>query len=65
MINTNNTIVMTGWHTLSSMHELKEGFYGEDCAPLDASDHIPAGSSFKGKYSEVALSTSTLRGDNF
>lgn len=62
MINTNNAVVMTGWHTLCSGYELKEGFYGKDCAPLDASEHIPAGSSFKGEHSEVVLSTSTRRG---
>lgn len=60
---TNNAVVMTGWHSLSSKHELKEGFYWEDCAPLDASEYIPAGSSFKGKYSKTVLSTSILRGN--
>lgn len=63
MIKINNAIVMTGWHTLSSMCELKKGFYGEDCAPLDASDYIPAGSSFKGEHFELALSTCVLRGE--
>lgn len=62
MIKTIDAGVMTGWHTLCGGRELKEGFYWGDCAPLDAPNYIPAGSSFKGEYSGVALSTVVFRG---
>jgi len=57
-----NEMCMTGWHILTSKHELKEGFFGPDCDPLDAPEHIPAGSSFFGKFSKCALSTTIRRG---
>lgn len=56
-----NKQCMTGWHTLTSKYELKEGFFYSDCAPLDAPEHIPAGSSFFGKFSKTVLSTTTRR----
>lgn len=56
-----NKIVMTGWHTLSSTINLKPGFFGKDCEPLDANDNIPAGSTFKGKFSKSILGSSVHR----
>ena len=60
-----NEMCMTGWHVLTSHHELKEGFFGLDCDPLDAPERIPAGSSFKGKYSKTVLSTTVVRGEYY
>lgn len=54
-------ILMTGWHTLSSTSDLKPGFFGKDCEPLDANDNIPAGSTFKGKFSKSILGSSVHR----
>ena len=56
-----NEMCMTGWHILNSHHELKEGFFGLDCDPLDAPEHIPAGSSYMGRLSKTVLSTTTRR----
>jgi len=56
-----NLIVMTGWHTLSSTSDLKPGFFGKDCEPLDANENIPTGSTFKGSTYDSILSSSYNR----
>jgi len=56
---------MTGWRSPWGLHALRKEFFSADYQSLDAPEHIPAGSSFFGKFSKHVLSTTTRRENGF
>lgn len=59
-------ICMIGWHTYTSLFELKDGFFMTDHHPLDAPDSIAGGSTqsfYSQSFKEKRSTTRTVSRD--